>query len=605
MKKFLQTLYLIGAFFAIDALLRVLTRWLGYYSIYKLAPSLFSLCWIIILVTLLLSFPRKIGRLLFGLSYYSFSIYSIVQYVYYLIFNRFLFFSDLRLASEGIDYVSYIKTLLNGSVIFQIMFLFVAGIIGLFAFPKYEKRSSGLIGLRILFVLLSATGIMFIPSLFNYNINSIVNAKYEYETFTSSGFDMEICGYYHFMARDAWVTYLKPKEDVQELVDATHDFLDSKQSHYQNEMTGFLEGKNIIIIQMETIDDWMIGENDTPCINRLMKEGICFSNFYTPCFGTGWTFGTEFAFNAGVYQGTTVYSGERLARNHFPLSIAMLAQSKGYYCNSLHENLGSYYSRSSMHSVLGYTYHCSRDYLMPNDYEIDDTTLISNDECWKILTEKKPFFSFLITMSAHLPYTSDDETVQYAFQKYSEYDATSDEVNNLRLKARLTDDMFSLLLKRLEEDDLLKDTVILAYCDHYSYGISDKEKLKELSQDAGSQILEKTPAFIWYKGYNPQEIGKTCQTIDWLPTLANMLGIEVNNQVLGRDIFDPEYVGYALFPDNTWIYSDCYVKNGQIVNQGSLSKDEIDRIERFFKRASLVNQYILQSDFYENNKSWQ
>ena len=214
MKKFLQTLYLIGAFFAIDALLRVLTRWLGYYSIYKPAPSLFSLCWIIILVTLLLSFPRKVGRLLFGLLYYSFSVYSIIQYVYYLIFNRFLFFSDLKLASEGIDYVGYIKTILNGSVIFQIAFLFVIGIIGLFVFPKHEKNSSRLIGLKILFILLSTTGIKCIPALFNYNINSIVNAKYEYETFTSSGFDMEICGYYHFMARDAWVTYLTDRVDV-------------------------------------------------------------------------------------------------------------------------------------------------------------------------------------------------------------------------------------------------------------------------------------------------------------------------------------------------------------------------------------------------------
>lgn len=595
----IRVLYLLFSYYLVDALLRVLTRWLGYYSIYKPAPTLFSLCWITIIISIITLFPRKAGRLLYGVTYFIFSIYSVVQYVYYLVFNRFLFLNDLKLASEGADYSNYILDVLDTKVYLQIGLLLIVGIIGVCIYPDLKKGRTKSYLFRSAAILLAATGLFLIPFLYEININPIVNAKYEYETFTSSGFDMEIAGYYQYLARDAWITYLKPKENPEVMIKEINEYLEENATqHPHNEMTGFLNGKNVIIVQLESIDDWMISDEDTPCIKRLMNEGINFTNMYTPCFGTGWTFGTEFAFNTGVYQGATIYSGERLARNHYPLSIANIAKSKGYKCNSLHENFGSYYSRSSMHKVLGYTYYCSRDFLDPDEYAMDDTTLISNDKCWSVLTSERPFFSFLITMSPHLPYSSEDTTVHYIYEHYGETGQTEDEFGILCLKARLTDNMFSLLLDRLKEDDLLKNTVIIAYGDHYSYGLTDKEKLQALSEKAGSIVLEKTPAFIWYEGCTPTEVTKTCQTVDWLPTLANMLDMDVYDSFLGKDIFDSEYKGYAIFPDNTWIYDGCYVKNGRVVSDGGLSKLDIAKYSDLYAVYTAVNQRILKSDYY-------
>lgn len=59
-------------------------------------------------------------------------------------------------------------------------------------------------------------------------------------------------------------------------------------------MTGIFAGKNLIVIQMETIDYWMITEEDLPAIYSLMNEGIHFTNVYTPGFAIGYTFKTKF-----------------------------------------------------------------------------------------------------------------------------------------------------------------------------------------------------------------------------------------------------------------------------------------------------------------------
>ena len=84
--------------------------------------------------------------------------------------------------------------------------------------------------------------------------------------------------------------------------------------------------------------------------------------------------------------------------------------------------------------------------------------------------------------------------------------------------------MFSALLERLEEDGLLGDTVICVYDDHYAYGLTDRAVLEEYSEAAGGRLLERTPCFIWYEGCTPMTVDKTLQTVDLLPTLANLFG---------------------------------------------------------------------------------
>ena len=78
-----------------DIWLRFQTRWIGAYSIFELAPNLFTLLWAVILTALVTMVPsRKIGRVVYGIVYYLAALYAVVQYGAYLLLGKFLHISD-------------------------------------------------------------------------------------------------------------------------------------------------------------------------------------------------------------------------------------------------------------------------------------------------------------------------------------------------------------------------------------------------------------------------------------------------------------------------------------------------------------------------------
>ena len=201
----------------------------------------------------------------------------------------------------------------------------------------------------------------------------------------------------------------------------------------------------------------------------------------------------------------------------------------------------------------------------------------------------------LSALVTHSLYSSESELAQKAMSMHPEYSQMdiSEEMQYLYAKARLTDDMFAALLERLEEDKLLENTVIIAYTDHYCYGLSDKDSIHMLSENNGSSILERTPAFIWYKGCENRTVEKVCQTIDWVPTIANMLGLDITQYVMGNDIFDNNYKGYAIFPDGTWLTNEAYVVNGKVRWNNGMSDEDISIMNTFVQKFYIFRLGLL------------
>ncbi len=592
----IRTGYLACTFFLADAFLRVLTRWIGAYSIFELAPNLFSALWALLLVAVLSIFPRKAGRRVYIVLYTAASVFALCQYGYYLIFDKFFYLSDIANAGEGAGYAGWVLTVLNKEFILMFAVLAAAGAIGVWRYPDFAQIPSRVVrtaGAGVLALFLG--GQLLIPKLYALGEEPtafFVDPEYEYGMFTNSAFDMELTGMYQYVFRDATRSWRVDEKDTAEKVQFISKFLSEKPEHRENEMTGILEGKNLIVIQMESIDDWLVTPDVMPTVYSLMEEGIHFTNFYAPTYSSGGTFNTEFAFNTSTYPGTQGTMAYSYTQNSYPYSIAAILRREGYCANSFHENSGTFYNRENIHSALGYESYIRTKELLadPSLAGVDDQMILS-DDYWQQITGGSPFYSFLISISAHIPYDTSDPLAAYAVEKYPAYleQEEDSEVGVLKAKARLTDDMFAVLLRRLEEDGLLKNTVIMAYADHYAYGLSDKELLQELSEEAGSGILERVPAFIWYEGCEPMEVDKVCQTIDWVPTLANMFDENVVPYVMGNDIFDPAYAGYAVFPNGTWLTKDAYVVNGLIRWNNGMTDDQICE----------MNEYV--RSFYEAN----
>lgn len=600
----LRQLLLIASFMSLDLWLRFQTRAIGLYAITELAPNLLTVLWSVLLSALVTLIPsRKWGRIAYGIVYYFYFIYTVAQYGVYLVLDRFIYVTDILLAGEGADYTSYVLEFITPGLIAQLLTLIGFGVLGIVFFPKKPETPKKAALVRGVAALLAVLGISqagsFYGELAGDNVwDNFQSPAFEYQRFVSPNFGMQITGVYQFLCRDLQVQVGRAFRDTSALSAEIDAYFEEKPDHQGNEYTGILEGKNVIAVMLESIDDWVITPEVMPTLHGMMESSINFTNLYTPDYASGYTFNTEFAFNLGVYPYSNGNVSYALTRSAFPYSIANMFEQAGYSANSFHEGEPDFYNRGPMHITFGYDiYHCYRDYPLSGVSVHDDTFLPKNDALYAAMTEGDPFCSFVITYSAHLPYAQDDFTV-WCREQFPEYNVYGEELSGLYAKARLTDEMFRLLLERLEADGKLEDTVFVCYTDHYLYGLQDQELLQQKSEEAGSPILEKTPAFIWWSGCEGVQIDKVCQTVDLAPTVYNLFGMEVPKNIMGSDILDDSYPGYAIFPYTTWVKDGTYVKYGEVQWNESMTEEEIRDMNAFVQRYYYINDSILEADYY-------
>ena len=101
------------------------------------------------------------------------------------------------------------------------------------------------------------------------------------------------------------------------------------------------------------------------------------------------------------------------------------------------------------------------------------------------------------------------------------------------------------------------------------------------------------------------EVDKVLNTSDFLPTMLNLLGIDSPYRYLGQDAFDPDYEGYAYFPDGSWIQGDIVCEIDDNGDPVILQSEHIITEEQIQEKADQILQYInvsnllLTSDYYK------
>ena len=142
------------------------------------------------------------------------------------------------------------------------------------------------------------------------------------------------------------------------------------------------------------------------------------------------------------------------------------------------------------------------------------------------------------------------------------------------------------MIDRLKEDGLLKDTVIVAFTDHYTYGVSDEELLKEWKKGLKYTV----PAFIWAEDIEHFETDKPMMTSDWLPTLVNLFGLRRDIKFMGDDMLEPTNEGFGLFETRGWMIGDIHY-------DPSMNIEETDDVALIEKQGKRVEEYIKINDF--------
>ena len=579
----------------------------------------FGALWSLMLSCFILCFPRKAAKILYGILYFFMLLWALAQAGYYQVFDKMMWFSTIGYAGEGAAFL--------GDVLSQFPFLWWIGAALMIGFGILVLRFFPVAPAKALFrlpYLLSGIacliGLCFLPELVfqrddhvwgthsEYGQSSSYRATYK--TMYDANKVYNITGIYQLTLRDIWINELYPltpgyRASLSQQTKQVNNYFAKREEKQDNSMTGLFEGKNVIMVLMESMDDWMITETDTPTIRRMMNEGIHFTNFYTPGYGSARTLNSEFCMNTGIYLPTTGSYVFDYVTNSFNQSIASQMTDNGYSAKVFHYNDPSFYSRGVFEPAMGYeNYVCYEDYVEDKKQLYEENLLFDVPEIRDIFFREGLTFNTIITRSAHLSYKYNEVLSNYALKKYPSYRGryASEEEDCARVKAKLVDDMFARLLQELEAEGMLQNTVIVAMTDHYTYGYKNPDELFAHSGVSHELLLEKTPCFIWSADAPDVEVSKILNTSDFLPTVLNLLGIDSPYHYLGQDAFDENYEGYALFPDGSWIYNGVAYQNGEILmneQNRPVTQDEIDAMAKLSAEYRTVSNLLLTCNYYK------
>ncbi|MGN0267371.1 MAG: LTA synthase family protein [Lachnospiraceae bacterium] len=567
--------------------------------VYSPTPNLFTLLWIAFFLSITFSVTGTCRRILyglfFGLSYIAFA----TNLIYYRLTGFFFSFSLLKMADEGSSYVMdvikgtplYLYAIMAGILIWGITVMVSMKTTPLslsplhgkwsrlsifqsygkyFRLPVFRFRGKWILAPIFLFLLLH-TLIPFSLGKASDGLEwkSFKNGRNVYNNFNDVNKSMMVSGLYEFEIRNFYFTFLKPSEKMSEqeaslLEEAYADrTLAASNSH-----TGLFQGKNVIFLQMEGIDTWMLNETDTPNLWNLKEHSIDFTDHYSIYTGGGSTFNSEFAVNTGF---TTPITYEQnvymLNDNYFPHSLPRKFKEQGYAVNAFHMNSGEFYNRRINYKNWSYDNYFSLmdsgDY-SDRSYDLDRELILNPAFYQEMFCRKEPFVHYIITYTPHTPFvTGKGVGKMLAEEKYgsdSIPDLSEEEV--ARMEAGETDYMVGLLIQALKDNNLYDNTVIVAFTDHYLYTLNDKTILDRYKNTDDNRINQ-TPFFIWSSDLTPEKITDTTMQMNILPTVLNLFGIPyAPSDYLMTDALAPDYSGMAFFADSSWYDGTNYMENG-------------------------------------------
>jgi len=165
------------------------------------------------------------------------------------------------------------------------------------------------------------------------------------------------------------------------------------------------------------------------------------------------------------------------------------------------------------------------------------------------------------------------------------------------------DKAMEYLLEKLEEYGVAENTLIVMSPDHYPYGM-DKKNLDEL---AGHELesnfeIYKSSLIIYSKGIEATTIDKPVSSLDIIPTVMNLMGLEYDSRLLiGRDIFS-DSTPLIIFHNRSFItdkgkYNS--VTEEFIPNEGvEVEEDYIEKTLEIIERKFYYSEQILDKDYY-------
>ena len=620
-QKYKHIIIIILPFILIDILTRILGYKIHFYGILRLVPILFTLSYILLGVGISLLLEKKKGKILYIILFIiSFALF-ITNNIYYSMTDTFFDFSLILLADEGSEY--FLDAILNCNIWVYIssIIIIITFILGLKYFKGNTKTDlKKIIKVFFLFLIIhTLTPLLLGKANDALNWSTWRNPRNIYINFNDNNKSMRISGIYEYSVRNFYITFIKAKKTTnEEDITFLEEEYSKEEENYQTNYTGKYKDKNLILLQLEGIDNWLITKEDTPTLYKMMNNSINFTNHYSYYNGGGSTFNSEFAVNTGFITPLSyTQNAYTFNKNTFPYSLAHLFKNIGYSVNAFHMNDSEYYSRGTNYKNWGYeNYYGLKELGVYKDdsYTLDRELILNETFSEKMFPEEK-FVDYIITYSGHLPFTTEKGVcrklvIEDVLKKENLEELPNDyilptltEEECARRQAKETDYMVELLLNKLTEKNLIDNTVIVVFTDHYLYTLSDQTILDKY-KETKNNLINKTPFFIWDNETTKKKITSVTSQLNILPTLLNLYGLEYHpNYYIGEDALNNNYHGKVFFSDYSWYDGNVYVDGGIVTNNKSIDPISLEDKNYYINYIIRKNDLTLKYDYFKKIES--
>lgn len=409
-----------------------------------------------------------------------------------------------------------------------------------------------------------------------------------------------------------------------------------------NEYTGIFDGKNVIAIHAESLQNFALGltfegREVTPNLNKIIKNSLYFNNFYAQV-GVGTSSDSEFTYASSLLPSNNGTVFVNYYNNKF-VTIQNLLNNKGYYVFSMHGNEGDFWNRNTMHQNMGYDkYYSKSSFTIDEEYGLglsDESFFRQAVPMIKDIVENigEPYYGTLITLTNHTPWGETDKFSDYKTTWTVEIDGkmvTRDYLEGKTLgnyikSINYMDKAIGQFFNNMEKEGLLDNTVIVIYGDHdarisksnydymYNYDPYTDRVLEQGEygyvefNDYDYELDKRVPLIIWSKDLNEAKtISIPMGMIDVLPTLGNMLNI-YNKYALGNDIMGiTNNENIVVLNDGSYITSNIYysARNSEAytISNGIITKDYISLNSEYANKVLDVSNKIITYDLLRELK---
>ncbi len=411
----------------------------------------------------------------------------------------------------------------------------------------------------------------------------------------------------------------EPNAAVKQL----HQYFAQTEPSKKNAYTGLYEGYNLIWLTAEGFHTAALHPEITPTLYQMANEGYRFENFYNASWPTSTTDG-EYAVCTSLIPKSGVWSfkesgggddGKDPKLMYFCLGNQL--SKLGYKTTAYHNHNYDYYRRDLSHPNMGYTF-WGRDKSDKYPYNIKDKL-----EEWWLWPESdhemlkgtlsdyisdQPFHTYYMTVSGHMKYDFVGNSMS-ARHRDRVKDLNLSEAAQAYLACHIELDLaMEYLLEELRAAGIADRTLIVISADHYPYGLDGADGSHDAIEELLGHSLENeyevmhSTLIMYVDGMEPVTVTKPCSSLDVLPTISNLLGVEYDSRLLmGTDIFS-DSPGLVIFQDRSFITDAglyMYKKKTFVANEGyTEDKDYISAVNNLISGRFEASRKILDLDYY-------